>query len=65
MDKEMYLYITDVFNEEDEETDQIGEAKKSGAKKEGIVTIDSDSEKGVVDDAIENKERLVMKVVQS
>ena len=31
----------DVFNEDDEETDQNGEAKNSSNNKEGIVTIDS------------------------
>ena len=48
--KEMYPHNADVFNEDDEETDQIGEAKKSSKKKEGIVTIDSGSKSEDKDD---------------
>ena len=54
--KEMYPHNADVFNEDDEETDQIGEAKKSSKKKEGIVTIDSGSEKGVMVDVSEDED---------
>ena len=54
--KEMYPHNADFFNEDDEETDQIGEAKKSSKKKEGIVTIDSGSEKGVMDDVSEDED---------
>ena len=43
-------YNANVFNEDDEETYQIGEAKKSSKKKEGIVTIDSGSESEDEDD---------------